>query len=79
MPMSCRDLTSSATARSALAMAEELATLAAYVCHYGMFPSAITISVAGRRAVHSTAFRPIDDAALARNPFRILPRCCVWN
>lgn len=21
--------------------------------------------------VHSTAFRPIDDAALARNPFRI--------
>ncbi len=37
----------------------------------GMYPvSYYDLSQAGV-PVHSTAFRPIDDAALARNPFRI--------
>ncbi len=37
----------------------------------GMYPvSYYDLSQAGV-PVHSTAFRPVDDAALARNPFRI--------
>ena len=43
----------------------------------GMYPvSYYDLSRAGV-PVHSTAFRPTDDAALCRNPFRILPRCCA--
>ena len=29
------------------------------------------VSREGRRSVHSTAFRPVGDAALKRNPFRV--------
>ncbi|MDU4422190.1 2-oxoadipate dioxygenase/decarboxylase HglS [Raoultella planticola] len=51
--------------------AEELATLRRMFTIMGMFPvSYYDLSQAGV-PVHSTAFRPIDDAALARNPFRI--------
>ncbi|HAT2610590.1 TPA: VOC family protein [Kluyvera intermedia] len=50
---------------------EELATLRRMFAIMGMFPvSYYDLSQAGV-PVHSTAFRPIDDAALARNPFRI--------
>ncbi|QFG76670.1 DUF1338 domain-containing protein [Raoultella planticola] len=51
--------------------AEELATPRRMFAIMGMFPvSYYDLSQAGV-PVHSTAFRPIDDAALARNPFRI--------
>ncbi|WP_437889730.1 2-oxoadipate dioxygenase/decarboxylase HglS [Phytobacter sp. V91] len=51
--------------------AAELATLRQIFAIMGMFPvSYYDLSQAGV-PVHSTAFRPIDDAALARNPFRI--------
>lgn len=51
--------------------AEELATLRRMFAIMGMFPvSYYDLSQAGV-PVHSTAFRPIDDAALVRNPFRI--------
>ena len=51
--------------------AEELATLRRMFAIMGMYPvSYYDLSQAGV-PVHSTAFRPIDDAALARNPFRI--------
>ena len=50
--------------------AEELATLRRMFAIMGMYPvSYYDLSQAGV-PVHSTAFRPIDDAALARNPFR---------
>ncbi|MDV2876046.1 VOC family protein [Phytobacter diazotrophicus] len=50
---------------------DELATLRRMFAIMGMFPvSYYDLSQAGV-PVHSTAFRPIDDAALARNPFRI--------
>ncbi len=47
---------------------------APYVCHYGHVPGQLLRSLSGGVPVHSTAFRPIEDAALCRNPFRILPR-----
>ena len=51
--------------------AQELATLRRMFAIMGMYPvSYYDLSQAGV-PVHSTAFRPIDDAALARNPFRI--------
>ncbi|WP_159870171.1 MULTISPECIES: VOC family protein [unclassified Raoultella] len=51
--------------------AEELATLRRMFAIMGMFPvSYYDLSQAGV-PVHSTAFRPVDDAALVRNPFRI--------
>ncbi|PDO85786.1 2-oxoadipate dioxygenase/decarboxylase HglS [Kosakonia sacchari] len=51
--------------------AEELSTLRRMFAIMGMFPvSYYDLSQAGV-PVHSTAFRPIEDAALARNPFRI--------
>ena len=51
--------------------AEELAMLRRMFAIMGMFPvSYYDLSQAGV-PVHSTAFRPVDDAALARNPFRI--------
>ena len=51
--------------------AEELATLRLMFAIMGMYPvSYYDLSQAGV-PVHSTAFRPVDDAALARNPFRI--------
>jgi uncharacterized glyoxalase superfamily metalloenzyme YdcJ len=49
------------------------------VCHYGDVPGQLLRPLPGGVPVHSTAFRPIDDAALCRNPFRILPRCCVLS
>ncbi|HHZ5491676.1 TPA: 2-oxoadipate dioxygenase/decarboxylase HglS [Escherichia coli] len=51
--------------------AQELATLRRMFAIMGMYPvSYYDFSQAGV-PVHSTAFRPIDDASLARNPFRI--------
>ncbi|ENT6544583.1 VOC family protein [Escherichia coli] len=50
--------------------AQELATLRRMFAIMGMYPvSYYDLSQAGV-PVHSTAFRPIDDASLARNPFR---------
>ncbi len=43
------------------------------VCHYGDVPGELLRSLAGRGPVHSTAFRPIDAASLARNPSAFLP------
>lgn len=51
--------------------AEELSTLRRMFSIMGMFPvSYYDLSQAGV-PVHSTAFRPIDDASLSRNPFRV--------
>ena len=51
--------------------ADELATLRRMFAIMGMYPvSYYDLSQAGV-PVHSTAFRPVDDAALARNPFRV--------
>lgn len=51
--------------------AEELSTLRRMFAIMGMFPvSYYDLSQAGV-PVHSTAFRPIDDASLSRNPFRV--------
>ena len=49
----------------------ELATLRRMFAIMGMFPvSYYDLSQAGV-PVHSTAFRPVEDAALCRNPFRV--------
>ncbi|MBY7217672.1 VOC family protein [Escherichia marmotae] len=51
--------------------AQELATLRRIFAIMGMYPVCYyDLSQAGV-PVHSTAFRPIDDASLARNPFRV--------
>ena len=51
--------------------AQELATLRRMFAIMGMYPASYyDLSQAGV-PVHSTAFRPIDDASLARNPFRV--------
>ena len=51
--------------------AQELATLRRMFAIMGMYPvSYYDLSQSGV-PVHSTAFRPIDDASLARNPFRV--------
>nr|WP_300312999.1 VOC family protein [Halomonas sp.] len=51
--------------------AEELATLRRLFAVMGMYPVGYyDLSEAGV-PVHSTAFRPVSDAALARNPFRL--------
>ncbi|KAB7768084.1 2-oxoadipate dioxygenase/decarboxylase HglS [Xanthomonas maliensis] len=51
--------------------AQELATLRRLFAVMGMHPVGYyDLSVAGV-PVHSTAFRPIDDAALTANPFRV--------
>lgn len=51
--------------------ADELSTLRRMFAIMGMFPvSYYDLSQAGV-PVHSTAFRPIDDASLSRNPFRV--------
>ncbi|ALR76821.1 VOC family protein [[Enterobacter] lignolyticus] len=51
--------------------ADELATLRRMFAIMGMYPvSYYDLSQAGV-PVHSTAFRPVDDAALLRNPFRV--------
>ncbi|MFK3659030.1 VOC family protein [Scandinavium sp. NPDC088450] len=51
--------------------AEELNTLRRMFAIMGMYPvSYYDLSQAGV-PVHSTAFRPVEDAALARNPFRV--------
>lgn len=51
--------------------AQELATLRRMFAIMGMYPvSYYDLSQAGV-PVHSTAFRPIDDASLSRNPFRV--------
>ena len=54
-----------------LGTADELATARRLFAVMGMVPVGYyDLSVAGV-PVHSTAFRPVDDAALARNPFRV--------
>ncbi len=54
-----------------LGTAEELAAIRRVFAVMGMHPVGYyDLSVAGV-PVHSTAFRPIDDAALRRNPFRV--------
>ncbi|MDY8110237.1 VOC family protein [Fulvimarina sp. 2208YS6-2-32] len=54
-----------------LGTAQELATMARLFAVMGMHPVGYyDLSVAGI-PVHSTAFRPIDDAALRANPFRV--------
>ena len=54
-----------------LGTADELRTMARLFAVMGMHPVGYyDLSVAGI-PVHSTAFRPIEDAALARNPFRV--------
>lgn len=54
-----------------LGTAGELATMRRLFAVMGMVPVGYyDLSVAGV-PVHSTAFRPVDDAALARNPFRV--------
>ncbi|ALM54207.1 VOC family protein [Halomonas huangheensis] len=51
--------------------AEELSTLRRLFAVMGMYPVGYyDLSEAGV-PVHSTAFRPVSDAALARNPFRL--------
>lgn len=51
--------------------AQELATLWRMFAIMGMYPvSYYDLSQAGV-PVHSTAFRPVDDASLAHNPFRV--------
>lgn len=51
--------------------AEELSTLRRIFAIMGMYPvSYYDLSQAGV-PVHSTAFRPIDEASLSRNPFRM--------
>jgi 2-oxoadipate dioxygenase/decarboxylase len=54
-----------------LGTADELFTIRRVFAVMGMYPVGYyDLSVAGV-PVHSTAFRPIDDAALRRNPFRV--------
>lgn len=54
-----------------LGTAEELFNVRRMFAVMGMFPVGYyDLSVAGL-PVHSTAFRPVDEAALSRNPFRI--------
>ncbi|RNK48461.1 2-oxoadipate dioxygenase/decarboxylase family protein, partial [Xanthomonas vasicola] len=54
-----------------VATAAELATLRRLFAVMGMQPVGYyDLSVAGV-PVHSTAFRPIDEAALSANPFRV--------
>jgi len=54
-----------------LGTASELATIRRLFAVMGMEPVGYyDLSVAGV-PVHSTAFRPVDDAALAHNPFRV--------
>lgn len=54
-----------------LGTAAELATIRRVFAVMGMFPVGYyDLSVAGV-PVHSTAFRPVGDAALKRNPFRV--------
>ena len=51
--------------------AEELTTLRRIFAIMGMYPvSYYDLSQSGV-PVHSTAFRPVDDASLSRNPFRV--------
>lgn len=51
--------------------ASELATLRRMFAVMGMYPvSYYDLSQAGV-PVHSTAFRPVDDASLSKNPFRV--------
>jgi uncharacterized glyoxalase superfamily metalloenzyme YdcJ len=54
-----------------LGTADELATMRRLFAVLGMVPVGYyDLSVAGV-PVHSTAFRPVDDASLGRNPFRV--------
>ncbi|MFG6176507.1 VOC family protein [Halomonas sp. THAF12] len=51
--------------------AEELAMLRRLFAVMGMYPVGYYDLAEAGVPVHSTAFRPVDDAALARNPFRV--------
>ncbi|MBB2205499.1 VOC family protein [Gluconacetobacter takamatsuzukensis] len=54
-----------------LGTAAELATMRRLFAVMGMAPVGYYDLSAAGIPVHSTAFRPVDDAALARNPFRV--------
>ena len=54
-----------------LGTAGELATMRRLFAVMGMVPVGYYDLSASGVPVHSTAFRPVDDAALARNPFRV--------
>ncbi|GLK47195.1 DUF1338 domain-containing protein [Brevundimonas intermedia] len=51
--------------------ADELATIARAFAVMGMAPVSYYNLASAGVPVHSTAFRPVDPAALARNPFRV--------
>lgn len=51
--------------------AQELSTLRRMFAIMGMYPVSYYDLSQASVPVHSTAFRPIDDAALSRNPFRV--------
>ncbi|HDR2678770.1 TPA: VOC family protein [Enterobacter mori] len=51
--------------------ARELSTLRRMFAIMGMYPVSYYDLSQAAVPVHSTAFRPVDDAALCRNPFRI--------
>lgn len=54
-----------------LGTAEELATMRRIFAVMGMYPVGYYDLTAAGIPVHATAFRPIDPAALAANPFRV--------
>jgi uncharacterized glyoxalase superfamily metalloenzyme YdcJ len=54
-----------------LGTAQELATIRRLFAVMGMAPVGYYDLSAAGVPVHSTAFRPVDDAALSRNPFRV--------
>ncbi len=54
-----------------LGTASELSTIRRLFAVMGMFPVGYYDLAAAGVPVHSTAFRPVDDNALRRNPFRV--------
>lgn len=54
-----------------LGTAEELATMRRLFAVMGMYPVGYYDLSAAGVPVHSTAFRPVGEAALRRNPFRV--------
>jgi len=54
-----------------LGTADELATIRRLFAVMGMHPVGYYDLVGAGTPVHATAFRPIDDASLRRNPFRV--------
>ena len=59
--------------------ADELAMLRRMFAVMGMAPVGYYDLAAAGVPVHSTAFRPVSDSALKRNPFRVLLRYCALS